>query len=256
MKKSILFALMAIAMFATQAQTYTLVYEGDTLADGDTIFYAITREDISYGFVSLPSIYVIKNSDADVFTDNNITYVQGNNAFAVNEVCGGGLCPQPGSYKLAIGEIDSNKFLSLHYTFVGEAAAGGYALHRFTIGTIADSMAHGIGDTVGAPLESLSETTSVYILVHNGSYVLGLNPAAELSFQFAPSVLQAGTPIVMNSDKAGTALVYDETGRLVASQPVAQGQSSLPTSGYAKGLYMVVLQSGNSTSVAQKFVVQ
>lgn len=256
MKKSIILLVLAAFALSSWAQTYKLVYGGDTLSNGDTIEYTLTRTDVQYHLVSLPSIYIIKTTDDDVYTDNNITFVQGNGVFHVSEICGGGLCPQPGSYKLENGKIDSVKFLSIHYEFEGSPENGAYAMHRFTVGTIADSMAHGFGDTVGAPLDALTETTSIYVIVHHGDYHLGMpQVAAEDGFSLTPSVVVAGQEATVQCAQGNsTVTLHDAAGRLISSAQVNQGRATIATDGLASGMYLVRTSVAGQTSTKKLIV--
>ncbi len=256
MKKSIILLVLAAFAVSSWAQTYKLVYGGDTLSNGDTIDYTLTRSDVQYHLVSLPSIFILKTTSDDVFTDNNITYVQGNGVFHVSEVCGGGLCPQPGSYKLESGVVDSNKFLSLHYEFEGTPENGAYAMHRLTVGTIADSIEHGFGDTVGAPLSALTETTSVYIIVHHGDYHLGMpQVVAGEGFSLTPSVVVAGQEAMVQCAQGNSRVtLHDAAGRLISSVEANQGRATIATEGLASGMYLVRTSAAGQTSTKKLIV--
>ncbi|MCR4659993.1 MAG: T9SS type A sorting domain-containing protein [Bacteroidales bacterium] len=251
---TVLFAMLATV--AIQAQTYKMIYQDDTLKNGDTIVFQPSRLMVESRTIALPSIYLLKTTDDDVFTDNNITYIQGTGNFQVQEVCGGGNCPQPGSYKLISGQIDALKPLSLHYTYEGNLPAGAYAMHKFTVGTIADSMGHGIGDTVGAPLDALTETTSVYVIVHYGDYHLGIDSPAQTTFTLNPSVVSAGQNVSLGSNLPASAQVniYSADGRLLRT--VAATNGSFSTYGMASGLYLINLVGAGETSTSQKLIVK
>ena len=234
MKKTLFLSLlMGLALFS-QAQSFSISYNGETVGTNDTLQLIATGDELKLTPVFTNNNFVNFVCKVSVESLNSTTSF-------VSSICTGDYCRE--GNESAPFDFPGNTTISQVYVdfYVPEDAAPG--LYRMTI---FDTNNHNIN-------------ASCYAMVYNTNTTLDAHPAeAFLTTSCYPNPASDLVTITYNmNDDNGRIIVTDLTGRIVIEQAVSgkQGTAEVSLEGLPKGMYLYGILNSGRTSIMKKLIV-
>lgn len=232
MKKVLFLMTMVGALMMANAQQFNLLYNGANVNNGDTVTYLVLDEEIEvyFGIENTASAAQTFQAQVEILESEEIEFTG---------LCAGGDCiPQTTSapFEVAPGATYSEFHVAM--ALIRNISSHTHAFVKLTIGDA----------------NTMQNSKTVYVRIQSESYV-GIQSAEEVRMNIYPN--PAADRITIQSGLIGESLVVvmDMGGRIVISQPMAQGSTQLDLSGFASGTYAVqVFQNGRPATRPQVVV--
>lgn len=234
MKKALLLALLISCIGAMQAQTLSFLYNGETVADGDTLSLQATARD---EFEFAPAI---RNNGTESRTCIIRCEKKNNTSTEIMSVCTGLLC-KTGYTSAPFALQGETTYSEAHIDFLVPADA---EMGLFKI-TVYDTL-------------NTSESTSMFVKMYHNDHVGIAENSNNIALSVYPNPAVSNVCISYSHVDRGSLVLFSMTGKKVReiSLNASEGSVSLDISALPSGIYMYGIENGNGLSGLKKLVVK